>query len=313
MIADTSVLFRSRVLFVSGKGGTGKTTVSAALGRLAAAQGRRTLIVEVDAQKPSLTACFGTVPTYAPVEVAQNLSIANVSWTDALEDWVEGMVSMRRLVRLIMKNRVVNLFLNVTPGARDLVVLWRIDQLARLYDTVIVDLPASGNAVAMLAVPHTAERLFTAGPIRKCADEILALYARTDTRLTLVSLPEEMVVNETVDTIRKLQKDLRHAQIPCVLLNRAALPSLTDAERDVLDRLVDQPFDGLAAEVVEAGAWEARQERATEEATRRIESEADVPVLALPTLARGQGAAKVVAQLTAALARASIAPVELRR
>lgn len=313
MQTDSSVLFRSRVLFVSGKGGTGKTTVSAALGRLAAAQGRRTLVLEVDAQKPSLTACFGQLPVYQPAEVEKNLSVSNIAWDEALGDWVEGMVAMRRLVRMIMKNRVVNLFLNVTPGARDLVVLWRITQLAAKYDTVIVDMPASGNAVAMLAVPHTAERLFAAGPIRKCADEILGLYSRADTRVVLVAIPEEMVVNETVETVRKLRRELRDVHMPAVILNRASIPTLTAAERAILDGLGAAGLEGVAAELVEAGAWESRLEAATEEAQRRLFEEAALPVLMLPTLSRGQGAAKIVSQLTAAFARTSASHVELRR
>ena len=94
--ADSAVLFRSRVLFVSGKGGTGKTSVAAAVGRLAAAQGRRTLVLELDNQRPSLTSIFGVRPGYTPTEVSRNLSIANVIWEEALGDWLEDIVKIGR-------------------------------------------------------------------------------------------------------------------------------------------------------------------------------------------------------------------------
>ncbi|MFZ5479882.1 MAG: ArsA family ATPase [Myxococcota bacterium] len=310
--ADSSLLFRSRLLLVSGKGGTGKTTVSAAVGRLAAAQGRRTLVVELDNQRPSLTGIFGAAPAYEPVQVDKNLSISNVTWHEALDDWLKDIVGVPRVVRLIVRNRVVGVFLEATPGARDLVVLSRLVALAKGYDLVVADMPASGNAVAMLSVAHTARRLFEAGPIRRCAEDLVALYARPDTRLVLVGLPEEMVVNETIETARKVRADLDPLRVPMILLNRSTTPTLSQSEADLLAQLQTLPLEGLAAEVVGAGRWEAALEAATGESLERLGKELDIPVLALPVLARGEGAAKVVQQLTAAVARASSKPVDLR-
>lgn len=309
--ADSSVLFRSRVLFVSGKGGTGKTSVAAAIGRLAAAQGRRTLVVEVENQRPSLTAIFGRVPEHDPKEVARNLSITNILWDEALDDWLSDIVSMPRMVRLIMKNKVVVLFLTATPGARDLVMLWRIYQLAQKFDLVVVDMPASGNATAMLSLPVTAKRLFDAGPIRRCAEDLLGFYGRPGTGLVLVGLPEEMVVNETTETCQKIKKELGMLQIPLIILNRTTLPTLDSDERTLLSQLLEQPAsDALAAEVLEAGRWEAELERATADALVRLREQPGLPVLALPVLSRGEGPARLVSQLTSALARASSVPVD---
>lgn len=308
---DSSVLFRSRVVFVSGKGGTGKTTLCAAIARLGAAQGRRVVLTELDNQRPSLTSIFGTPPPYEPLEVSKNLWISNAQWVDALDDWLADIVSMPRVVRLITHNRVVSLFLEATPGARDLVVLMRVLRLAEKFDLVVVDLPASGNAVAMLSVAVTAHRLFDAGPIRRCAEELLALFRRPDTVMTLVALPEDMVVTETIETSRKVREDLGGLRLPLVLLNRSTPPSLSEAESALLDSLDGMDLPGLAGEVVGAGTWERDLERGTAEAVARLAEEPDLPVLRLPTLARGEGAAKVVAQLTAAIARASRARVDL--
>ncbi len=312
MHADAAVLFRSRVLFVSGKGGTGKTTLAAAVARLASAQGRRTLAVELDAQRPSFTAIFGRAPTYQPVEVAPNLSIANLTWLESLDDWLRTIVSVPRVVRLITHNRVVGLFLEATPGARDLAVLSRVMQLAAQYDLVVVDMPASGNAVAMLSIAHTAQRLFDTGPIRRCADDLVSLYARPDTRVVLVALPEEMVVNETIETARRVAADLPPLTVPLVLLNRATPPSFAPEESALLAALLRSHADGLAREVLEAGRWEAELERATGEAEQRLKEDLAVPVLVLPALARGEGVRRIVNQVTSALARKSSIPVDLR-
>ncbi len=309
MPADTRALFQSRVLLLTGKGGVGKTSVAAAIGRLAASQGRRALVVEVDNQHPTLPVIFGKATAYEPVEVEKNLCTCNIEWAQALEDWVESLVSMRRIVRLIMKNRVVSLFLQVTPGARDLVMLWRVSELAKRFDTVVVDLPASGNAVAMLSVPLTAERLFAAGPIRRCADDLLAMYGRADTRLALVGIPEEMVVNETLETAIKLNRDVRGLSVEMILLNRASLPTLTAAETALLARLEAETPEGPAAEVLAAGRWEEGLEAATGEALARLQASGS-PVLPLPALPRNVGARRIVDQLSSALARATAARID---
>ncbi len=309
-VADSSVLFRSRVLFLTGKGGTGKTTLAAAVAKLAASQGRRTVLCELDSQRPSLTAIFQRIPAYQPVEVGPKLSICNVEWMPALDDWLADLVGAGRIVRMIMKNRMISIFLEATPGARDLMLLHRVVRLAESYDLVVVDMPASGNAAGMLSVVGTSRRLFDAGPIRRCAEEIDALLARPDTNLVLVGLPEEMVVNETVETRERIRAEIPALAQPLILLNRATPASFSVAERGLLHALGEQGDVGVdAAELVEAGLWEERLELATTEALLRLREVG--PVVVLPVLARGEGAAKVVTQLTAALARQSKVRVDL--
>lgn len=305
MTPDASVLLDTRVLLLTGKGGTGKTTLAAAIGGLLAAQGRRVCVAELDSQRPALTSIFGVVPVYEPVEVRKNLSICNVEWAGALDDWLADVVAMPRVVRLIARNRVVSVFLEATPGARDLMLLMRVLRLAGRFDHLVVDLPASGNAVAMLSVAVTARRLFDAGPIRRCAEELVALLTAKDTALALVALPEDMVVNETIETRHKVARDLLGMRVPLVFLNRSTPPTLTPDESSLLSALAALPHEGLAREVVAAGTWEEELENATRESLHRLVTEVDAPVLALPVLARGEGARRVVSQLAAALARAS--------
>lgn len=313
---DSGLLIRSRVLLLTGKGGTGKTTLAAAVARLGAAAGRRTLLCELDNQRPSLTAIFGRAPVYEPHPVDAGpgarapLSVCNIEWMPALDDWLADMVGVGRIVRMIMKNRMVGIFLEATPGARDLMLLHRVVRLASQYDLVVVDMPASGNATGMLSVVGTARRLFDTGPIRRCADEIDALLRRADTQLAVVALPEEMVVTETMETRARIAAEVPGLRLPMVLLNRATPASLSPDEHALLDALEAAELGADAQELIEAGRWEQRLEAATTEALARLGADG-IRALVLPVLARGEGAARVVAQLTAALARASRTRVDL--
>jgi anion-transporting ArsA/GET3 family ATPase len=315
---DTSVVLKPKVLFLTGKGGTGKTALAAAIARLHAAQGKKTLAIEVDNQRPSLTAIFGVAPVYTPQEVYKNLFICNLEWTAAMDDWLADIVSIPRVVRMITHNRVVSVFLTATPGARDLVVLWRIYQLAKAasgqgFDQIVVDLPASGNAVAMMSVPNTAKKLFDAGPIRKCAEELLDFFRRMDVAFVQVALPEEMVVTETIETYHKIRSELPMLRIPAVILNRGTSPSLEVREVELLAKLSALPVSGLAAEAVGAGLWEAELEQGTASAQGRLQQVLkSCTILTLPFLPRGEGAGKVVSQLAGALARGSHSPLSWR-
>lgn len=304
-------ILNKRLLLVTGKGGTGKTTVAAAIGRLAAERGRKTIICEVDVQKSSIPPIFGVSPGYQPTSVAPRLSVCNLDWHNALEEWLERTVPGQRVVRLILNNPVVRVFLDATPGAREVVILSKIASLAETWDLVIIDMPASGHAIGMLRVPRLAMRLMAGGPIRKRAEELLTVFGRRDTGLVIVALPEEMVVNETIETFTAVRAEVPRLDIPLILLNRSATPTLTTDERALLERLsarADLPPE--ARELLLAGRWEASLEEDTREAIARLSAEIGLPVLPFPRLGTlggyEGGADRVVTQMAAALARAEL-------
>ena len=82
-------IFQSRLLFVSGKGGVGKTSFASSLALAAAEKGKKVLLVEIDNIHPSTTTIFGTKPEYDPTPVSKNLFIANITWKEALESWLK--------------------------------------------------------------------------------------------------------------------------------------------------------------------------------------------------------------------------------
>ncbi len=306
---DLRALFAGRLIFVTGKGGTGKTTLALALARVIAGQGRRVLLVEIDNQHPSLTEHCGRAPSYEPVEVEPRLAIANITWFEALKEWLGHIVPVRRVVRLILGNRMVRLFLDVTPGSRETVIHARLMQLLKRYDTLVVDLPASGHALSFFRVPCKSAGLFPSGPIRRTLEAAVARLRRPDTHLVMASLPEEMVVNETIETSQALAELGSWLRPSLVVLNQAMAPTLREDESELLGRLrsaLESAGSDEARELVRAGFWEADRERDTGEAILRLRQTLDAPLLVAPLMGAGGDPGNRARRVEALLLRTSL-------
>jgi len=296
-------LLGSRLLLVTGKGGTGKTSFSAALALLGAVKGRRTLLCEVDTQRPSMAAIFGHPPGPRPEEVLPNLDLVNVHWDVAIADYMERYVPARRLVARILKNRVVRRFLDFAPGGRELFILSRLTDLAADYELMVVDMQASGHAFSMLDITRSALGVFRTGPMVKRVREMIDTLRAPDTRMVFVSLPEEMVVNETLETRERMERGNLIGGPPAVFLNRATLPSLTDEERALIGRLAEQDLEPLAREFVRAGFWEDTLEQATAAACERLAEVFPEPPVLIPPAGAGGVPRLVVARIAVHLGR----------
>ena len=297
-----------RLVMLTGKGGTGKTRIAAAIGLASAEQGRRVLVVEVDAQRSALAEAYGIPLAYKPTPVAPNVWAANITFQNALNDWLNHTIRASRIVGLILNNPMVQVFLDATPGAREIVVLSRVVTYLDEFDQVIVDLPASGHAVALLKIPDTANRLMRTGPIHERSGEIISVLRGPDTALGIVALPEEMVVNETVELFGKLEHILPELNVPLVFLNRCAAPTMTDDEHKLLDRLSRiSELSAEANELLLAGRWDAELERATADSLGRLHSEIGVTVVPFPRLGVlggfDGGPVRVTQQMAGALRR----------
>ncbi len=302
-------IIHSRLVFVSGKGGVGKTCVSAALGKSAAQAGKKVLLVEVDNFHPSFPAIFGRDIQYHPRELEPNLFGCNIMWMKALEDWLLNTVRVKTIVQLILKNRVAMLFLNATPGAREIVILSKIADLLEQYDQVIVDLPASGHALGILRVPGTAIDLMRSGPIYERAKQILSVFGHPRATVLLCALPEEMVVNETLEFAEKIRKDVPQLQNLGVVINRVSVPSLNDAEQTLLHRLSEESFEDAPQvdSMIDSAIWDKELEEASARSIDRLNVELGYNVLSLPKLGLlggfGGGTPKVVQQMSTIFTR----------
>ncbi|CAN5861694.1 hypothetical protein BH18ACT2_BH18ACT2_06730 [soil metagenome] len=182
------------VTVVAGKGGVGKTTVTAVLAHAAAAAGRRVLVIELDG-KPVLS------------ELVDGLPFRSISAAAALDEYLREH-GFGRVAKRLSTSGVIDVVATAAPGIDDIVVLGKIKQLERSgeWDVIVVDGPAAGHAVTFLTAAAGMRDAVRAGPVRTQADEVLELLSDpTRCQVVLVTLPETTPVNEVVETAYALE------------------------------------------------------------------------------------------------------------
>src|SRR3954447_21183984 len=216
MIQSMEALLRERkLLYVTGKGGVGKTTVAAAIGLAAAQLGRRTIVCEV-AEQDRMSRAFARqgVRPEQEVELARDLWAITIDPQQALEEWLAKQVGGTAL-KVLGHSHAFQYFVAAAPGAKELITIAKVWELAqaqrwnrgnRAYDLVVVDAPASGHGIGMLTTPRTFAEIARVGPIRRQAYKVSEMLADPErTGYVAVALPEEMPVNETIELEAKLR------------------------------------------------------------------------------------------------------------
>ena len=215
-----SALFEKRLVFVTGKGGVGKTTVALALGLAAARRGRRTIVCEVAHQERFSRLMGREGVGYEETEIADNLNAISLDQQHTLEEWVTYQLPSRTLAGLLYRNGIFQHLTSAAPGIKELVTIGKIWELAQLhrkskdarpYDFVVVDSPATGHGLGMLRAPRTFGDIARVGPIRNQADSIHEFIVSDKTGVLAVALPEEMPVNETLEYARTTLEQFRGA------------------------------------------------------------------------------------------------------
>lgn len=299
---------QARVLIVAGKGGVGKTTVSAAVARMAAMAGLTCLIVEVEG-KSGLPAAFGSSETltYEEVELSPRVRARTVTPDQALVEYLEDR-GMRRLSRRLLSSGAVDVVATAAPGIKDILVLGKVKQLEReaVADLVILDAPAAGHAVTFLTSAAGLLDAVPVGPIRAQATEVLELLG--DPRrcqVLLVTLPEETPVNEVVETAYKLEDRVAVRLAPVVV--NGVYPTVGGLDVDPIDAAERsgvhlRPDESRALE--EAALFRRGRVALQEEQAARLGRSLALPQLHLPFLFTTEVGAAEVDALAAALAEA---------
>jgi len=248
-----------RFVYVTGKGGVGKTTVAAAMAKAMAARGKRILVTMCNA-KERLSAMLGSAPIGPEItSVAPNIDAVNMVPEKALEEYGILMLKSRTLYDALFDNKYVKTFFHAVPGMSEWSMLgkawWHTTELLSgkttddpsppwgdgwKYETVIVDAPATGHGVDMLKVPKVLLDVAPGGPLRRDAERAWRLFQdRTHSGVVLVTLPEEMPANETIELATAVRN--LNLPIPRLVVNAMFPPLFSAEQRALFENQAHQP------------------------------------------------------------------------
>jgi anion-transporting ArsA/GET3 family ATPase len=292
-------LLDRRLLFVTGKGGVGKSTVTAAIALLAAENGKRVLLVEVDA-KGNLTALFEHAPVgFDPVEVYPGVHAMQMRTEASLREYLKLNLKVPVLARLGPLANMLEFVANAAPGVKEILtvgkVCWDVRESIEGradWDLVVVDAAASGHVLAQLDSPRAIRELVQVGPVRQQTDWMVELLSDPAiTALNVVTAPEEMPVNETIELVDRARAEI-DVPLGSVIVNRVLPEPFTRADEPVFAALGERaPTDALVAAagpgavaVLDAARLAVALRRSRAVHLTRLRESVALPILYLPYL-----------------------------
>ncbi len=248
---------------VTGKGGTGKTTIAAALAIALAKNGHRTLLMEVEGRQ-GIAQLFDTPPL--PYE-ERKIAVAPgggevwalaVDTEDALLDYLEMFYKLRRAGSALRKMGAVDFATTIAPGLRDVLLTGKACEVVKrkekkqdnAYDYVILDAPPTGRITRFLNVNGEVSGLAKVGPIKSHADSVMSVIASEQTAIHLVTLLEEMPVQETLDGVSELEAS--GLPVGAIFVNMTRPPQLDAAQR-VMAIAGQLPRSEIESEISQSG------------------------------------------------------------
>jgi anion-transporting ArsA/GET3 family ATPase len=298
-------LFEKRLLVVTGKGGVGKSVVAAALAHLASRQGKNVLLVEMDTED-RLGDLFETTPIRDKiVPVRENVSGVALSPRTVMGDFFRSHVKVKAVYGPILDSRLFNYFFDAAPALRELVCmgkLWRLVEEKSWWsqkpkwDLVVFDAPATGHGLGLLGVPESASHILL-GAMKASALKIRdMLRDPAITALNIVTLPEEMPVNEAVMLYRGARDELR-MPFGCLFLNSVFPERFSASEaRELAARAGDDALalgtraafgpDGgpAAAALLDATRFEVERGALSTRYRKEVRDRIDLPAIEIPYL-----------------------------
>jgi anion-transporting ArsA/GET3 family ATPase len=292
-------LLGRRLLFFTGKGGVGKSTITAAMALLAADHGRRVLVVEVDA-KGNITDRFEQPGVgFKPREVYPGVFALAMDTEASLREYLRLNLRVPVVGRLGPLAHVLDFVATAAPGVKEVLTIGKICWEVREalegraeWDLVIVDAAATGHVVSQLGAPDAIRELVAVGPVRSQTEWMTdILVDPAITALNVVATPEEMPVAETIDLVARARAELE-VTLGCVIVNRVLPELFTHADEAVFDALRGPESLGVltrevgsgAPAVLDAARLAVSLRRSRAEHLARLRDAVDLPLLYVPYL-----------------------------
>jgi anion-transporting ArsA/GET3 family ATPase len=283
-------MLEKRLLFVTGKGGVGKSTVAASLGLAAAARGKRTIVCEIGSQEHTSRLFNRAQVGFHEVQLEDNLWTISIDPDESMREYVLLQLKVRAMRDLLFRSRVFTYLTAATPGLKELVTIGKIWELAQLdrkvrkgrkYDLVIVDAPATGHGIGFLQTPRTFASIARVGPIHAQAQELDRFITdHASTGVAIVSLPEEMPVNETATLEQELREEIG-ISVDRVYMNALYPERFSNGEAERLEGERPQAT-GAVREALRAAVSEHRRARSQRAQLARLRRQVSTPVKTLP-------------------------------
>jgi anion-transporting ArsA/GET3 family ATPase len=234
-------LLDRRLVFVSGKGGVGKTTVSAALALLASQRGKRTLVCEVD-PKGDLAGSYEVSPTgFKPREVQPNLWAMSMNTEESLREYLKLNLRIPVAGRIGPLAKAFDFVATAAPGVKEILTVGKLCYEVREghYDIVVCDASATGHIIGQLSAPQAINELVQVGLVRQQTGWMLDILSDPAlTGLAIVATPEEMPVSETIELANRVRNETT-VELVSIIVNRVLPELFTTGEEEIFDRLCE--------------------------------------------------------------------------
>lgn len=292
-------LLDRKLVFVTGKGGVGKTTIAAALAWLGAQRGKKTLVCEIDA-KGDLADFYETGPTrFEEREVAPHLWAMSMDTEASLRQYLSLQLKLPLVAKVGPLAKMFDFVASAAPGVKEIVTVgklcWEVKE--RHYDFIVVDASASGHIVSQLAAPQAINQLVQVGLVRQQTGWMLDILGDADTTgLVVVATPAEMPVSETLELTGRVRSET-NVDLAAVVVNRVLPELFGRSEEEVFERLAGPGGEAARAELeprlggsmgplLDAARLTVTMRRGRTEHIERLRNAIDpaIPMLYLPYL-----------------------------